>query len=80
MTRDVLVTFDRVSENGFNLKVQHWWSGADPRANIEAIHSFNMKVKTRFEAEKLTFAAQDRRMHIVRDPLEPVVPPQRIES
>ena len=66
-TCDLIVTLDRLSEAGLNIKVIHWWGNTDARANLAGIHKMNLAVKARFEAAGIVLAGADRSVYLLRE-------------
>jgi hypothetical protein len=47
--------------------VVHWWKGTDGKACLMGMQEMNLKVKERFEAERLNFAFPSRTIYLKQD-------------
>jgi MscS family membrane protein len=55
-TKDLIVSFNQFSPSALNIRVIHWWNGADYKAYMAGLQDLNLAVQERFEAEKIEFA------------------------
>ena len=56
MTQDVSVCFNQFEESALNIQVVHWWKSTDHKAYLKGLQELNLKIKERFDAEKIEFA------------------------
>ena len=64
MTKDVVITFNRFADSSLNIEVVHTWDSNDFRAYLSGLQELNLKVKERFDAEKLEFAYPTRMLYV----------------
>jgi MscS family membrane protein len=55
-TKDLIVSFNQFAASSLNIRVIHWWEGADYKAYMAGLQELNLVVQERFEAEKISFA------------------------
>jgi MscS family membrane protein len=55
-TKDLIVSFNQFAASSLNIRVIHWWDGADYKAYMAGLQELNLAVQERFEAEKISFA------------------------
>ena len=55
-TKDLIVSFNQFAASALNIRVIHWWDGADNKAYMAGLQELNLAVQERFEAEKIAFA------------------------
>jgi MscS family membrane protein len=55
-TKDLIVSFNQFAASALNIRVIHWWNGADNKAYLADLQDLNLAVHERFEAEKIFFA------------------------
>ncbi|MHB8519783.1 MAG: mechanosensitive ion channel family protein [Limisphaerales bacterium] len=56
MTQEVSVCFNRFEESALNIQVVHWWKSTDQKSYLKGMQELNLKIKERFDAEKIEFA------------------------
>src|SRR6185437_4770181 len=66
-THDLIVSFNKFTDSALNIQVVHWWKGTDGKACLMGMQEMNLKVKERFEAEKLNFAFPSRTVYLKQD-------------
>ena len=66
-THDLIVSFNKFTDSTLNIQVIHWWKGTDGKACLMGMQEMNLKVKERFEAEKLNFAFPSRTIYLKQD-------------
>lgn len=66
-THDLLVSFNKFTDSTLNILVVHWWKGTDGKAYLAGLQEMNLKVKERFEAEKLGFAFPSQTLYLKQD-------------
>lgn len=59
-TRDLIISFNRITDSALNLTVLHEWGGTDDKARLADLQAFNLEIKRRFDAEGLRFAHPTR--------------------
>jgi MscS family membrane protein len=55
-TSDLLITFNKFGDSALNISVVHVWNGTDGKAYSAELQALNLKIKERFDAEKIEFA------------------------
>ncbi len=55
-TSDLIISFNKFGDSALNLLVVHVWNGTDAKAHFAAMQELNLKIKERFDAEKIEFA------------------------
>lgn len=55
-TDDLIISFNKFGDSALNIFVAHFWNGADARRHFADLQELNLKIKERFEAEKIEFA------------------------
>lgn len=66
-TQDLIISFNKFADSSLNILVLHWWKGTDARAYLSGLQEMNLKVKERFEAEKLNFAFPSQTVYLKQD-------------
>ncbi|MCF7669530.1 MAG: mechanosensitive ion channel family protein [Verrucomicrobia bacterium] len=67
MTFDVWISFNAFAESSLNFLVIHWWNSVDYKAYLEGMQTFNLEIKRRFDAERITFAFPSRTIFMKQD-------------
>jgi MscS family membrane protein len=66
-TADLIISFNRFADSALNIFVVHIWSGTDPKQHFAEMQELNLKIKERFDAEKIEFAFPTRTVHLKTD-------------
>lgn len=55
-TADLIISFNKFADSALNILVVHIWSGTDVKAHFAEMQDLNLKIKARFDEEKIEFA------------------------
>jgi len=55
-TADLIISFNKFSDSALNILVVHVWNGTDAKQQLKEMQELNLKIKERFDAEKIEFA------------------------
>ena len=66
-TKDLLVSFNKFADSALNIQVVHWWDGGDNREFLAGMQEMNLKLKERFDAEKISFAFPSQTLYLKQD-------------
>lgn len=55
-TADLIISFNKFGDSALNIFVVHIWSGTNGKEHFAAMQELNLKIKERFDAEKIEFA------------------------
>jgi MscS family membrane protein len=66
-TKDLIVSFNQFAASALNIRVIHWWNGADYKAYMAGLQELNLAVQERFEAEKIAFAFPTQTVMLKQD-------------
>jgi len=55
-TANLIISFNKFADSALNILVVHFWSGTDIKQHFAEMQALNLKIKERFDAEKLEFA------------------------
>ncbi len=55
-TMDLIISFNRFADSALNIFVVHVWNGTDVKTHFNEMQALNLKIKERFDAEKIEFA------------------------
>ncbi|MGZ8921201.1 MAG: mechanosensitive ion channel family protein, partial [Limisphaerales bacterium] len=66
-THDVIIGFNTFADSSLNILVVHWWKGLDYKEYIAGMQSFNLQVKQRFDASRISFAFPSRTVYLRQD-------------
>ncbi len=55
-TTDLIISFNKFADSALNIFVVHVWNGTDVRQHFAEMQELNLKIKERFDAEKIEFA------------------------
>jgi MscS family membrane protein len=55
-TKDLVVAFNQFAATALNIRLVHWWDGADNKQYMAGLQELNLAVQEKFEAEKIAFA------------------------
>ena len=68
-TLDLIISFNRFADSALNIFVVHVWNGTDPKQHFAEMQELNLKIKQRFEAEKIEFAFPTQTVHLKPEPI-----------
>jgi small-conductance mechanosensitive channel len=57
-------------DSALNILVVHVWNGTDGKAHFAELQELNLKIKERFDAEKIEFALPTRTIYLKQDSQE----------
>ena len=63
-TDELVVSFNKFADSALNIFLVHVWNGTDPKAHFAALQEFNLKVKERFDAERIEFAFPTQTVYV----------------
>jgi MscS family membrane protein len=63
-TADLIISFNRFGDSALNIFIIHVWSGTEAKQHLAEMQELNLKIKERFDAEKIDFAFPTRTIHI----------------
>jgi MscS family membrane protein len=63
-TADLIISFNKFADSSLNLIVIHFWNGTDVKQHFAEMQELNLKIKERFDAEKLEFAFPTQTVHL----------------
>ena len=66
-TGDLIISFNRFADSALNILVVHNWNGSDPKAHFADLQTLNLKIKERFDAEKIDFAFPSQTIYLKPD-------------
>ena len=55
-TTDLIISFNKFADSALNIFVVHVWNGTDAKIHFAEMQALNLKIKERFDAEKIEFA------------------------
>jgi len=55
-TANLIISFNKFADSALNILVVHFWNGTDVKQHFAEMQELNLKIKERFDAEKLEFA------------------------
>ncbi|MEY4916885.1 MAG: hypothetical protein RL616_798 [Verrucomicrobiota bacterium] len=55
-TTDLVISFNRFADSALNIFIVHVWNGTDVKQHFAEMQALNLKIKERFDAEKIEFA------------------------
>ena len=55
-TTDLIISFNKFGDSALNIFIVHVWNGTDAKAHFAEMQELNLKIKERFDAEKIEFA------------------------
>jgi MscS family membrane protein len=67
MTADLRISFNRFADSSLNILVIHWWKGTDVKAQLAGMQELNLAIKTRFDAEGISFAFPSQTLYVKPD-------------
>jgi MscS family membrane protein len=63
-TADLVISFNQFADSALNIFVVHVWNGTDAKEHFAGMQELNLKIKERFDAEKIEFAFPTRTVHV----------------
>jgi MscS family membrane protein len=63
-TSDLVVGFNKFGDSALNILVVHSWGGTDFKEYLAAMQELNLRLKDRFDAEKISFAFPTQTIHV----------------
>ena len=63
-TADLIISFNKFGDSALNIFVVHIWNGTDAKAHFAEMQELNLKIKERFDAEKIELAFPTRTIHL----------------
>lgn len=67
MTADLITSFNKFEGSSLNILVVHWWNGTDMKACLAGMQEMNLKLKERFDQEKINFAFPTQTVYLKQD-------------
>ncbi len=55
-TANLIISFNKFADSSLNILVVHFWNGTDVKQHFAEMQELNLRVKARFDAEKIEFA------------------------
>jgi MscS family membrane protein len=75
-TKDLIVSFNQFAASALNIRVVHWWDGADNKQYMAGLQELNLAVQEKFEAEKIAFAFPTQTVLLKQDSPWNLEPPR----
>ncbi len=66
-TADLTVGFNKFTNSGLNIYVNHIWSDTDDKEQLAQMQEWNLQIKQQFEAEQIKFAFPTQTVHLKTD-------------
>ena len=63
-TSDLLISFNKFNDSALNIFVVHVWNGTDAKEHFGTLQELNLKVKDRFDVEKIEFAFPTQTIYV----------------
>jgi len=63
-TADLIISFNKFADSALNLFVVHVWNGTDTKTHFAEMQELNLKIKQRFDSEKIEFAYPTQTVHL----------------
>jgi MscS family membrane protein len=63
-TADIIISFNKFVDSALNILVVHVWNGTDGKAHFSELQELNLKIKERFDAEKIEFAFPTQTLYV----------------
>lgn len=67
-TATLLVSFNKFTDSGLNIYVEHTWSGVNAGEYLAQLQQWNLEIKKRFEAEKIELAYPTQTVRLTGTP------------
>jgi MscS family membrane protein len=66
-TADLIISFNKFADSSLNILVVHVWRGINAKEHFAEMQELNLKIKERFDAEKIEFAFPTQTVHVKND-------------
>ena len=66
-TADLAVSFNKFADSALNIQIVHAWNGTDQKEHLAGMQELNLKVKERFDAERISFAFPTQTLPVKQD-------------
>lgn len=66
-TADLLISFNKFTDSALNVLIVHVWDGTEASEHFAQLQEWNLQIKQRFEAEKITLAFPTRTVYLKSD-------------
>ena len=63
-TKDVVISFNKFNDSALNILIVHIWNGTEGKEHFAGLQELNLKVKERFDAEKIEFAFPTQTVYV----------------
>jgi MscS family membrane protein len=63
-TADLIISFNKFADSALNIFVIHIWNGTDAKQHFSEMQELNLKIKERFDAEKIDFGYPTQTVYI----------------
>jgi MscS family membrane protein len=63
-TLDLIISFNKFADSALNIFVVHVWNGTDAKAHFSEMQELNLKIKQRFDAERIEFAFPSQTVYL----------------
>jgi MscS family membrane protein len=63
-TGELVISFNKFADSALNIFIVHVWNGTDQQAHFAALQELNLRVKERFDAEKIEFAFPTQTVYV----------------
>jgi MscS family membrane protein len=67
LTREVLVTFNKLADSALNIQVVHLWSGTDGKQHLQDLYQATLEIKDRFGKEGIQLAFPTQTVSVKRE-------------
>jgi MscS family membrane protein len=67
-TSDLIISFNKFTDSALNILVVHVWNGTDAKVHFAAMQELNLRIKERFEAERIEFAFPSQTIYLKSEP------------
>ena len=63
-TGELIISFNKFADSALNIFVVHVWNGTDAKLHFAELQAMNLKIKERFDAEKIEFAFPSQTVYL----------------
>jgi MscS family membrane protein len=63
-TSELIISFNKFADSALNIFVVHVWNGTDAKLHFAELQAMNLKIKERFDAEKIEFAFPSQTVYL----------------
>ena len=63
-TADLIISFNKFGDSALNIFVVHVWSGTEAKEHFAQMQEWNLRIKERFDAEKIEMAFPTQTVHL----------------